>query len=117
MGHYADMLLGKDKMAELRAIARRHKLVAGSQTVPNSVVEIAAARSQSSPADPPAVAALPAPQRKKLPLKKAKRKAPRVVSDEETDEATEDGLICKRKRVVVAAVSYTHLTLPTNREV
>jgi len=40
------MLLGKDKIAELRAIARRHKL--------------------------------------------------------ETDEATEDGLICKRKRVAVA---------------
>jgi len=96
------MMLGKDKMAELRAIARRHKLAAGSQTVPNSVVEIAAAQGQSSPADPPAAAALPAPQRKKLPLKKAKRKAPRVVSDEETDEATEDGLICKRKRVAVS---------------
>jgi len=41
------------------------------------------------------------PNAKKLPLKKAKRKAPRVVSDEETDEATEDGLICKRKRVAV----------------
>jgi len=95
------MLLGKDKMAELRAIVRHHKLAAGSQTVPNSVAEIAAAQDQSSPADPPAAAALPAPQRNKLPLKKAKRKASRVVSDEETDEATEDGLICKRKRVAV----------------
>jgi len=46
-------------------------------------------------------AALPAPQRKKLPLKKAKRKAPRVVSDEEADESTEDGLVCKRKRMAV----------------
>ena len=93
--------MGKDKMVELRAIARRHKLAAGFQTVSNSVAEIAAAKGQSSPADPPAAAALPAPQRKKLPLKKAKRKAPRVVSDEETDEATEDGLICKRKRVAM----------------
>jgi len=102
MGRCADMLLGKNKIVELRAIARRHKLAAGSQTVPNSVAEIAAAQGQSLPADPPAAAALPAPQRKKLPLKKAKRKAPRVVSDEETDEATEDGLIYKRKRVAVA---------------
>jgi len=102
MGHYADMLLGKNKIAELRAIARHHKLAAGSQTVMNSIAEIAAAQGQSSPADPPVVAALPAPQHKKLPLKKAKRKAPRVVYDEETDEATEDGLICKRKRVAAA---------------
>jgi len=48
-------------------------VAAGSQTVPNSVAEIAAAQGQSLPANPPAVAALPAPQRKKLPLKKAKR--------------------------------------------
>jgi len=41
------------------------------------------------------------PQRKKLPLKKAKRKAPRVVLDEEADESTEDGLVYKRKRRVV----------------
>ena len=77
-------------------------MAAGSQTVPNSIAEIAAAQGQSPPTDPPAAVALPAPQRKKLPLKKAKRKAPRVVSDEQTDEATEDGLICKRKRVAVA---------------
>jgi len=95
------MMLGKDRMAELHTIAKSHKLAAGSQTVPNSVAEIAAAQGQSPPAAPPAIVALPAPQRKKLPLKKAKRKAPRVVSDEETDEATEDGLICKRKRVAV----------------
>jgi len=95
------MMLGKDRMAELRAIAKSHKLAAGSQTIPNSVAEIAAAQGQSLPAGPPAAAALPAPQRKKLPLKKAKRKAPRVVSDEEVDESTEDGLVCKRKRKAV----------------
>ena len=94
-------MLGQDRMAELRAIARSHKLAAGSQTIPNSVAEIAAAQGQSPPVGPPAAAALPAPQRKKLPLKKAKRKAPRAVSDEEADEKTENGLICKRKRVAV----------------
>ena len=91
------MMLGKDRMAELRAIAKSHKLTAGSQTIPNSVAEAAVAQGQSPPAGPPTAAALPAPQRKKLPLKKAKRKAPRVVSDEEVDESTEDGLVCKRK--------------------
>jgi len=95
------MMLGKDRMVELRAIAKSHKLAAGSQTVPNSVAEIAAAQGQSPPVGPPAVAALPAPQHKKLPLKKAKRKATRVVSDEEADESTEDGLVCKRKRGAV----------------
>jgi len=106
------MMLGKDRMAELRAIAKSHKLAAGSQT------EIATAQGQSPPVGPPAAAALPAAQRKKLPLKKAKRKAPRVVSDEEADESTEDGLICKRKRRVVieppaiksAAPNYTENT-------
>ena len=95
---YADMVLGKDRMAELHSIAKLHNLAAGSQTIPNSVVEIVAAQGQSQPGGPPAVAALLAPQRKKLPLKKAKRKAPRVVSDEEAGESTEDGLVCKRKR-------------------
>jgi len=85
------MMLGKDRMAELRAIGRLHKLAAGSQTVPNSVVEIAAAQGQSLPVGPSAAAVLLAPQHKKLPLKKAKRKAPRVVSDEEADESTEMG--------------------------
>ncbi|XP_068504474.1 dynactin, 150 kDa isoform-like [Phaseolus vulgaris] len=98
---HIDMLLGKDRMAELRAIAKSHKLAAGSQTIPNSLAEAAASRGQSPPAGPPAAAVFPAPQRKKLPLKKAKRKAPRVVSNEEADESTEDGLICKRKRVAV----------------
>jgi len=95
------MMLGKDRMAELRAIAKSHKLTAGSQTIPNSVAEIAASQGQSLPVGPSVAAALPALQRKKLPLKKAKRKAPRVVFDEEVDESTEDRLICKRKRVAV----------------
>ncbi len=60
---YADMMLGKDRMAELRSIAKLHNLAAGSQTVPNSVAEIAAAQGQSPPVGPPATAALPAPQR------------------------------------------------------
>ena len=67
-------MLGKDRMAELRAIAKSHKLAAGSQTVPNSVAEIAAAQGQSPPVGPPAAAALPAPQRKKLPLKKKRKR-------------------------------------------
>ena len=37
-------MLGKGKLAELRAIAQTHKLATGAQTVPNSVVENAAAR-------------------------------------------------------------------------
>jgi len=83
------MMLGKDRMAELRSIAKLHNLAAVSQTVLNSVAEIAAAQGQSPPVGPPAAAALPALQCKKLPLKKAKRKAPRVVSDEE--QAAERG--------------------------
>ena len=89
----------------MRAIARSHKLAAGSQMIPNSVTEIAAAQGQSPPVGPPAAAAIPAPLRKKLPLQKAKRKAPRVVSDEEADESTEDGLICKRTRVAATEPS------------
>ena len=38
------MMLGNDRMAELRAIAKSHKLAAGSQRVPNSVAEIAVAK-------------------------------------------------------------------------
>ena len=89
--HYEDLMLGKSKLAELRALARAHGLASGSQTVPNSVVEIAAAQGRS----------LPAQQRKKLVLRKPKRKAPQVVyeDEEEDDEATEDGLITKRRRV------------------
>jgi len=106
------MMPGKDRMAELRSIARLHKLAAGSQTVPNSVAEIVAAQGQSLPVGPSAAAALLAPQRKKLPLKKAKRKAPRVVSDEEADKSTEDGLVCKRKRRAVIEPPTTESASP-----
>lgn len=95
------MMLGKDRMAELRSIAKLHNLAAGSQTVPNSVAEIVAAQGNPPLVGPSTVAALPAPERKKLLPKKAKRKAPRVVSDEEADESTEDGLVYKRKRRAV----------------
>jgi len=94
------MMLGKDRMAELRSIAKIHNLAAGCQTVPNSVVEIAAAQGQSPLVIPPNAVVLPAPERKKLPPKGAKRKAPMVVLDEEADESIEDGLICKRRRGV-----------------
>jgi len=95
------MMLGKEKMAKLRSIAKLHNLAACSQIVPNSVAEIATAQGKSPSVGPSTAAALPAPQRKKLLPKRAKRKAPRVVSDEEADESTEDGLICKRKRGAV----------------
>ena len=94
-------MLGKGKLAELSALARTHRLASGSQTVPNSVVEIAAAQGRSPPQGPAPPEALPAPQRKKLILRKPKRKTPQVVQEdeEEDDEATEDGLITKRRRV------------------
>ena len=111
-------MLGKGKLAELRAIARSHKLAAGSQTMPNSVVEIAVAQGRTPPHGPTPSGTLPAPQRKKFVLRKPKRKTPQVVQEEEDDEATEDGLVTKRTRVAPSSpVSYTHLTLPTNREV
>jgi len=40
-------MLGKEHMARLRSIVKRHDLAAGSQTVPNSVAEAAAALSKS----------------------------------------------------------------------
>jgi len=92
------MRLGKEHMARLRSIVKRHKLAAGSQTVPNSVAEAAAALGESPLVGSPFPATLPAPERKKLPPKRAKRKNPTVVSDEEEDESTEDGLVCKRNR-------------------
>ncbi|XP_068498172.1 uncharacterized protein [Phaseolus vulgaris] len=106
-------MLGKGKLAELRALARTHRLASGSQTVPNSVVEIAAAQGRSPPQGPAPPAALPAPQRKKLVLKKPKRKTPQVVQEDEDehDEATEDGLITKRRRV--APSSAPALPTPT----
>ena len=92
-------MLGKGKLAELRAIAPSHKLAAGSQTVPNSVVEIVAAQGKTPPRGPTSSGVLPAPARKKLVLRRPKRKAPQVVhEEEEDDEETEDGLITKRAR-------------------
>jgi len=55
------MMLGKDRMAKLRFIAKLHNLAAGSQTVPNFVAEIAAAQGQYPPVGPSAVVALPTP--------------------------------------------------------
>ena len=82
----ADNMLGKGKLAELRAIARSHKLAAGSQNVPNSVVEIAAAHGKTPPRGPTSSGVLPAPERKKLVLKRPKRKTPQVVVEEEDDD-------------------------------
>ena len=36
---YADTMLGKNTLADLKALARNHGLATGSQTVPNSAVE------------------------------------------------------------------------------
>jgi len=55
-------MLGKGKLAELRALARIHKLASGSQIVPNLMVEIAAAQGRSPPQGPAPPEALPAPQ-------------------------------------------------------
>jgi len=68
----ADNMLGKGKMAELRAITRSHKLAAGSQTVPNSVVEIVVAQGKTPPQGPTPSETLPAPQRKKTCLEETK---------------------------------------------
>jgi len=92
-------MLEKGKLAELRAIARSHKLAAGSQAAPNPVVAIAASQGKTPPRGATSFGVLPAPQRKKLILRKPKRKTPQVVQEEEeNDEATEDGLITKRQR-------------------
>ena len=94
-------MLGQDKLAELRTLARLHGLATGSQTVPNSVVEIAVTQGRSPRKDPAPSDVQPATQRKKLVLKMPKRKAPQVVQEEEEedDEVTEDGFVTKRKRV------------------
>ncbi|XP_068491983.1 uncharacterized protein [Phaseolus vulgaris] len=111
---HIDLMLGKGKLAELRALARTHKLASGSQTVPNSVVEITAAQGKSPPKGSTPPEALPAPQRKKLILRKPKRKTPQVVQEdeEEDDEATEDGLITKRRRAAPSSPPVPP-TLPT----
>ena len=49
---YADNMLGKGMLAELKALARTHGLATSSQTVPNSVVEIAIAQGRSPPKGP-----------------------------------------------------------------
>jgi len=59
-------MLGKGKLAELRAIARSHKLAVGSQTVPNSVVEIAVAQGKTPPRGATPSETLPAPKEKNL---------------------------------------------------
>ena len=105
-------MLGKGKLAELRAIARSHKLAAGSQAAPNPVVAIAAAQGKTPPRGATSSGVLPAPQRKKLILRKPKRKAPQVVQEEEEDdEGTEDGLVTKRTRA--APSSPPSLPTPT----
>ena len=38
LSFYADTMLGKNMLADLKALARNHGLASGSQTVPNSVV-------------------------------------------------------------------------------
>ncbi|XP_068463871.1 classical arabinogalactan protein 9-like [Phaseolus vulgaris] len=102
-----DRMLGQGKLVELRTLTRAHGLASGSQTVPNSVVEIAAAQGRSPPKGPAPSEAQPANQRKKLILRKPKRKTPQVVHEEaeEDVEATEDGLITKRKRVAPSSPS------------
>ena len=110
------MMLGKERMAELRSIAKLHNLAAGSQTIPKSVAEIAAAQGKTAPVGPSTATALLAPERKKLLPKMVKRKAPRVVSDKEADESTEDGLICKRKRGAVTVPPAAEGAIPDYTE-
>jgi len=105
-------MLGKGKLAELKAIAQSHKLAAGSQAVPNPVVAIAATQDKTPPRGATTSGVLPAPQRKKLILRKPKRKTPQVVQEEEDDEVTEDGLVTKRTRV--APSSPPALPTPTS---
>jgi len=105
-------MLGKEKMAKLRSIAKLHNLATGSQTIPNSIAEAAAAQGKSPSVGPSTAVATPAPERKKLPPKRGERKAPRVVSDEEEDESTEDGLVHKRKRATAAEPPAAEGTTP-----
>ena len=109
-------MLGNEHMVRLRSIAKLHNLAAGSQTIPNSATEAAVAQGRSPQVGPSPPIALPAPERKKLPPKRAKRKTPRVVSDEEEDESTEGRLICKRKRATVAEPPAAEGTSPNYTE-
>jgi len=99
-------------MTRLRSIVKRHKLAAGSQTVPNSIVEAAVARGESPPVGSTSLAILPPFERKKLPPKRAKRKIPTMVSDEEEDESTGDGLVCKRNRATTTDLPAIESTGP-----
>ena len=99
-------------MARLHSIVKCHKLAAGSQTVPNSVAEAAAALGESPPAGSPFPATLPTLERKKLPPKRGKRKNPTVVSDEDESESTEDGLVCKRNRATTTEPPTIESTSP-----
>ncbi len=99
-------MLGKDHMARLRSVVKRHKLAAGSQTVPNSVAEAAIARAELPPVGSSSPIAPPAPSRKN----------PIMVSDEEDDESTEDGLIRKRNRATVAELPANESTGPDYAE-
>jgi len=58
---------------------------------------IAVAQGKTPPQGATSSGVLPAPQRKKLILRKPKRKTPQVVQEDE--ETTEDGLVTKRTRV------------------
>jgi len=105
-------MLGKEQMTKLRSIAKLHNLAAGSQTVPNSIAETAAARGKSPTVGP----APPALEQREPPLKKTKRKTARVVSDEEEDESPEEGLAFKRKRATVVESSATEGVTPEYAE-
>jgi len=105
-------MLGKEKMATLRYIAKLHNLAAGSQTVPNFVAEIAAAQGNPLTVGP----TLPAIERKKLPLNKTKRKTTRVVFDEEEDESSQEGLVSKRNKPTVAEPPSTEGVTPDYAE-
>ena len=62
LSFHADTMLGKNMLADLKALARNHGLATGSQTVPNSAVEKAIIHGRSPPKEPT--------QRKKLVLKR-----------------------------------------------
>jgi len=105
-------MLGKEQMTRHRSIAKLHNLAAGSQTVPNSVAETAAARGKS----PTVCPAPPTLEQRQPPLKKTKRKAARVVSDEEEDESPQEGSTFKRKRATAVESSANEGVTPDYAE-
>jgi len=91
------MMLGKDRMAELRSIAKLHNLAAGSQTLSRrSPLPKASLRQLARPT----LLLFPPLSGKNYHPKRLRGKPPKVVSEQEADESTEDGLICKRRRGV-----------------